>query len=184
MSTKLFLTLFICFILSSTTLSYGQDYRLLTVEDFKGEPTLPEPFLAQTQWRIGFSYQVNKVNGNFKLDFIVNLKLNDTASWIKKKSLRSSEHLQELLSHEQRHFQIGAIMQKDLLKTLRSYVYTDNYQQEVNQLFNQLFENYKRIELKYDRETRHMLDEVNQQRWNTLIEKAYQDGYLREDEII
>ena len=183
MRLKSCLFFFICFILTST-LSYAQGYRLLTADDFKGQPTLPDPFLAQTQWRIGFSYQVKKINGNFKLDFVVNLKLNDAASWIKKNSVRSPEHMQELLSHEQRHFQIGAIMQKDLLKTLRSYVYTDNYQQEANQLFNQLFENYKRIELKYDRETRHMLDKVNQQRWNTLIEKAYQDGYLRENEII
>lgn len=180
---KLCFFFFICFTLTSTLL-YAQGYRLLAAEDFKGQPTLPDPFLAQTQWRISFSYQVKKVNGNFKLDFLVNLKLNDAASWIKKNSVRSQEHMQELLSHEQRHFQIGAIMQKDLLKTLRSYVYTDNYQQEANQLFNQLFENYKRIEQRYDHETRHMLDKGNQQRWNALIEKAYQDGYLRENEII
>ncbi|MFC6101890.1 DUF922 domain-containing protein [Olivibacter domesticus] len=183
MSPKLSLILFICFIYASNIL-YGQGYRALTVEDFKGKPTLPEPFLAQTQWRIGYSYQVRNVNGHFTLDFVVNLKLDEKASWIKRNNIRNLEHMKELISHEQKHFQIGAIMQKDLLRTLRSYVYTENYKQEANQLFNQLFENYKRIELRYDNETRHMLDSVNQDRWNMLIEKAYQDGYLKESEII
>lgn len=183
MSLKLFVIFFICSILTSEIL-YGQGYRALTIEDFKGEPTLPKPFLAQTQWRIGYSYQVKKVNGSFKLDFVVNLKLDEKASWIKKNNIRNLEHMKELLLHEQRHFQIGAIMQKDLVRTLRSYAYTENYKQEANQLFNQLLENYKRIELRYDSETRHMLDRVNQDRWNILIEKAYQDGYLKENEII
>ncbi len=67
---KITYTILFLFIFSA---SYCQDYKKLSIDDFKGIPDVNTPYAAFTSWRISYKFKPSKQSN--KCDFLVTLKI-------------------------------------------------------------------------------------------------------------
>ena len=147
-------------------------YRLLSWDDFTGKPDKNSPYQANTSWGIFYGFKgVNFVEDTAKLTgFSATLKFDENKSWIKEGKQTAS-----LLKHEQGHFDIGLICQREIIKQISSTVFLkSDFQNKVKKTFSDTMEKYHLMQLKYDEETNHSQNQQNQDKWNDFIAKALQ----------
>jgi len=149
---------------------YSQQYRKLTLDDFIGQVEENSSRDAYTSWRVSYRYKPSQQQN--KYDFLVTLHFMSEKSWLRRDETTSSSYLQELLNHEQGHFAIGALMQQEVRRVLSEYTYTKNFKMEIDSLFREVAEKYKKMEINYDKETNHMKNKIAQLKWNSLFQKS------------
>lgn len=158
--------------------TFGQDviingvnkHRLLVWEDFTGKPDKRSEHEANTYWNINFGYQgVRFTNDTAKFTGLnVTLELNNSLSWIK-----NSKATPYLLKHEQGHFDLGVMCQKEILLQINMAVFLrSDYQKKIQTLFNTTLEKYRILGSRYDEETEHSKFVENQQKWNSFFADA------------
>jgi len=77
---------------------------------------------------------------------------------------------EELLNHEQKHFDISEIFARKLRKKLsQQQLNTKNYEHTVKRLYNETFESLNKFQDKYDHETHHGIDKETQAKWNKIV---------------
>ncbi|MBL7701650.1 MAG: DUF922 domain-containing protein [Ferruginibacter sp.] len=143
--------------------------RLLTWNDFKGEPDMNSSHDALTFWNIDYGLKNIRQKGDtMKIgEFTVTLSLEGDQCWIKpqKKSER-------LLKHEQGHFDIGLICQHEIINTLNNTVFFKaDFQQKINSIFSSLLNKYQSLGRQYDKETNHSINQQSQDTWNAFFDK-------------
>lgn len=143
--------------------------RLLTWSDFKGEPDMNSYHDALTMWNIDYGLKNIILKGDtIKIGVIpVTLSLNGNECWVKpqKKSDR-------LLKHEQGHFDIGLICQREIINTLNNTVFLKaDFQQKINSIFSSLLGKYHSMGQQYDKETNHSINQQSQDTWNAFFDK-------------
>jgi Bacterial protein of unknown function (DUF922) len=147
-------------------------YRLLTWDDFSGKPDKDSPFQANTYWGINYSFNGVDFAGDtakFK-NLAVTLKFDETKSWVKE-----GKQIPYLLKHEQGHFDIGLICQKEIIKAINNTVFFKaDFREKLRTIFTDTMKKYHLMQLQYDEETDHSKNEANQQKWNDFIAKALQ----------
>jgi hypothetical protein len=144
----------------------AQEYRQLNIKDFSGSPSLGSTSTAHISWYVNYRYKM--IQPSKKLVFSVGLFFNPSKSWFQTGSL-SDKYLIYVLNHEQMHFAIGEMMNREVKKSLSSFKYSKNYKAEIDSLFNLMKVKYNDLEKRYDRETKHSNDTVSQKKWDTYI---------------
>ena len=153
-----------------------QEYFKLSITDFQGTPDAKVSFLAHTQWRLNYRFNIKVLNETYTPEFIVVLKLDKEASWIKTNEIKK-ERLAYILNHEQGHFKIDAIAKKELLKQFQAFTYSKNYKAEADSIFQKVVMKYKTIEHQYDKEIHAAKDTVLQQKWDAYFEQSYRNDF-------
>ncbi|MBS7566186.1 DUF922 domain-containing protein [Mucilaginibacter sp. Bleaf8] len=150
-----------------------QLYRQLTPNDFAGNvPVGSEAYIAYTNCSVTMNYQANPGrNGYYQLAFDVQLVMNRNKSWMNRQRITSPEMMAEVLRHEQGHYQLAYLMRQEMQSALSQARYTNNYQAQVNEIFNHINQKYKQLNADYDEDTNHMLDRKQQNAWIDWLNK-------------
>jgi predicted secreted Zn-dependent protease len=75
-----------------------------------------------------------------------------------------------LLKHEQGHFDIGLICQKEIIDQINSTVFLKpEFPGKLQSVFNSILNNYRSLSLKYDEETNHSQNQAKQSTWNDFF---------------
>lgn len=143
--------------------------RKLQWFDFTGKPDNPSPFYAYTSWKL----KSRMGDVQFKNDsviiksFEVQLELDSVKSWVK-----TDKATDELLLHEQGHFNFGILCMNEIRATQKKMSFTlAKFQSELQELFRTHVKKYKDMEAKYDQETSHGKNKEQQEKWNTFFQQ-------------
>jgi hypothetical protein len=81
------------------------------------------------------------------------------------------EHPDEALNHEKRHFDICEIYARKIRQAILSNTFsTHNFSSKLEILFNKIVSEYRSEQSRYDRETKHSTDPVQQAKWSKMID--------------
>lgn len=139
--------------------------KSLTWNDFKGQPDYSIPHNASAQTGLSASFSWKIVKGEPQLQYKIYAIFNPLKSWVKpgKESLR-------LLQHEQLHFDISELTAREFRKYLSEQnIKPDKMQQKIDRKGELLKRKNKRIQDRYDRQTKHGTDLQKQEKWEIKI---------------
>ncbi|MFC6100291.1 DUF922 domain-containing protein [Olivibacter domesticus] len=165
------------FLLIFSLKTSAQEYFKLSITDFQGTPDAKVSFLAYTQWRLNYRFNITVLNKTYTPEFKVVLMLDKDASWIKTNEIKK-ERLAYVLNHEQGHFKIGAIAKKELLQQFQAFTYSKNYKAEADSIFQKVVTKYKTIEQQYDKEIHAAKDTVQQYKWDAYLEESFHKKFV------
>jgi|GEM_PF-3012169 len=124
-------------------------------------------YWANTVWAVYYKYKIV----SFRFD-TVKVELQTTRvlkgeSWV----LREKQS-DELLRHEQVHFNMGILFELEFKYEVASTtLFIDDYGQKVDSVFNAVLKNIMDLNVEYDNETHHMWNKSKQQLWKAKIEE-------------
>ena len=146
--------------------------KKLTALDFKGDPDPGSQYLARTYVKISYAYYDPKnciVPGKVKLTVDVNAVMSDR-SWMKTNMAKRWGQLEELLSHEQGHYDIFQLFAARLQRTMEKSCFNKkNYTWEIDSVYKSMNRFYDSLQLTYDAETNHMRNKEMQVKWKKKI---------------
>jgi len=141
---------------------YWNGNRKLKWEDFKGKPDNGTNLLAMTQAGIGYEFGCN--NGELRLKIYCYFNVNK--SWTKE------TESDELLEHEQVHFNITELYTRKLRKRLGEINDPCGKNvKEMDKIYRSNFEECARTQDLYDKETNHSTNKMKQREWEERITK-------------
>ena len=175
------LSLIMCFF--SLTTIYSQKIIVngkesigkLKWEDFTGDVDKNSKFQAFTFYDYKYSYRLKPLENNLVLveNFNTELELNPEKSWYLVKNAT-----EELLSHEQGHFNIGILATKELRKSIENKKFNKNtFKNEIQDLIRSIDKKYQELGVKYDKETSHSSDRIEQKKWDAYFKKELPELY-------
>ena len=141
----------------------------LTWEDFKGTPDYESENVALTNTSIQLEYGYDKTS----LEYSVKCRFDKTKSWVKIKN-------DEVLLHEQLHFDIAELYARKLRRQLRDYKFNaKTVAEDVNNIYMKIMEEHHSMQKLYDQETDHSRLEDRQAEWVKRIESFLGPGLTR-----
>lgn len=149
-----------------------QGNRRLTWEDFAGQVDKRSAFAAFTWWDMNYRYSSVQFNGDtaILMGLMIKLEFNSNRSWIKK-----GKESDNLLIHEQGHFDIGLLCLLDLMRTFDSTIFfRSDFATKPGLLFRTSLEKYQALSLKYDAETDHSKNQRRQIKWDLFLNNELQ----------
>jgi hypothetical protein len=147
-------------------------YRQLTVNDFKGTPHMNgDNGVAYTNCDVEFRYHVHAENNVYQLTFDVKVVMRKDKSWIDRSRIVSTEMLEQVLNHEQGHYNIACMEQEEILRVAARTRFDSNYQAEASALFDRIHTKYEQLNVDYDLDTQHMLDGKQQHSWDVYFQR-------------
>jgi hypothetical protein len=162
---RFFVTAFTILISITTTAQEGwirwEENKTLQWEDFAGKIDDSSKYDAECYAEVCYDYTFYGVDD---FEFSVYANFNKNTSWSKK-----DKQLPELLKHEQFHFNIAQFFAMKLKQEFENFVYTENYEEEILQLFNQKKNEYELIQRQYDEDTNHSLNKEKQKEWEDFV---------------
>jgi len=184
MKNSVLAVLLMCFIQVSfgqkkkTQIHWNKD-RALTWKDFKGRAKGSSPFHATTYGILKPGFEpITNTEYKFTLEVLFDSK----KSWVKK-----GKETDELLIHEQHHFNMFEIYARIFVKRLEesNALSGKKFSDNMNKTFQKIFKELIKLQDKYDKETDHSKNEEKQKEWNIKLEnmlKEYQ-GYAKREII-
>jgi hypothetical protein len=133
--------------------------RKLTVEDFQASVDSNSLAAAETNYRINFSY--DRADDTVKFD--ITTKFVKNGSWMRVRT-------DEILSHEQGHFDIAEIYTRKIRKAIlgKQFNYY-NFETEADSLYKIYEDSSNVIQELYDKETEHSGNTEKQIKWEKRI---------------
>lgn len=151
------------------TIKPNPTFPSISWEDFQADPAENSWFLAQIYWGVSYNTRVKETPSGFKVEVCAYCYINKARSWVK------SEY-DELLEHEQGHFNIGHLCALAFQKKVqRTKFDPKNYRQEVQRMYDENMREYCEMERNYDKETCHMMDSDMQRRWNNDLQEKLKE---------
>jgi hypothetical protein len=139
-----------------------QENRKLSWDDFQGKPDKDSPNAALTSSGIQADFSF----GSKGYSFSIRCRFNKNRSWVKIKT-------DNILSHEQGHFDITEIFARKFCKALREYRYNEKtVQQDLQKIYHDVLTEHQEWQVRYDRETNHSINREEQQAWERKIADA------------
>ncbi len=150
---------------------YYSNNNHLSWKDFTGKPDLKS--FAGAVTASGFAYNAN-ISGDADL---INIKVYIYTFFVKSHSWRKPSVTEDYyLQHEQHHFDISRLGAQEFSARLsKSKFNADNYQAQLDSIFNKTFNDYVALQERYDRETNHSIQKQMQLAWNQTIEKEVKE---------
>lgn len=151
--------------------------RPLTWSDFKGRGTDGSPVKAKTFTYMGYSSKVK----NGKFSYKVTCYFIPKQSWVSRGYLKQCSKAESayLLKHEQGHYDIARIIAREADAALAKLKRADKRTiKQARSTFMRYVNKLKTVQARYDRDTRHSLNNAGQSRWNAKIEKGLRQGYI------
>ena len=165
--------MFVLFILlapSVLTAQHPEQYKnwhadtLLSWQDFEGFPPIANPMNAQT--RSGIFYEADCQDGSFY--FQVYAVFDRHKSWARSGAGRTDE----LLAHEQLHFDITELFARKLRRDISELDMPCSYdEEELSAHYKKITTEWKATQKQYDLETNHGKDTKEQKRWRNEVAK-------------
>lgn len=166
------LAIFYLFVIHAQTNNSLQQRKKLTVQDYKGIINENEDYLARTYTTVSVQYHSPVVcSQKEKVKLMVETSVSvSNKSWMKVYKIRSRETLNELLSHEQGHYDISEVFATDLKKTLSGLCFDKaSYKKSADSVFQSRNRYYDGLQRQYDTETDHMRNKDMQLKWKRRI---------------
>jgi hypothetical protein len=139
---------------------------------FLAEPDEHSSFFALTATRWHYSYNASVRGNDLHINFKFSAGVDPDESWVKLNRLKGAESKRKLLNHEQGHVNINFLLLKDGEQKIRFQRYTvRNYKKSIQENANKVSAYYRDMQTRYDEETKHGSDDVNQARWDSLIQQ-------------
>ena len=148
----------------------------ITWNEFRGKPDNTCGFIAMTYSGIKLKYSYQTRNGVAAAKVEVCPYMDLSQSWYKKEHCNDST-----LVHEQRHFDITAIVTRQFIDDLKSRNFTmANFSSEIKKMHHQYLQKLAEMQRQYDGETLHGTIPDKQAAWNQQIfeevQKAMNNG--------
>ncbi|MFV0606105.1 MAG: DUF922 domain-containing protein [Niabella sp.] len=129
---------------------------------------------AITRTGITYSLTSNPATRSFTVQLYATM--HRKFSYIKKGVLKvAASGLENLLSHEQLHFDISELYARKAVRALSSKKFSKNYAKEINLIVQEFFNQAKQYQIQYDTETANGTNKTTQQDWNDRIRKQLQE---------
>lgn len=139
---------------------------------FLGEPDKNSPFYALTATRWHYSYHAKVRDKDLHIDFKFSAGVDPNESWVKLNHLKNAESKRKLLNHEQGHVNINFLLLKEGEQRIRFQSYTiKNYKKSIQENANKVSAYYRDMQVRYDKETKHGTDDLQQERWDQYIDE-------------
>ena len=151
--------------MAKDTLIWKQD-SALTKEDFKAKRQGGVPYPAYSAVTLYFYAKDKEGSLKFYIEAIF---------------LKSKSYMKEIspyaLKHEQIHFDIVELYARRMRKriTEKDFTKINNINKEIQKQYEKTWEDIKKEEYKYDKDTEHGMNSAKQQLWNESIEKQLQE---------
>ena len=157
--------------LAQTILIDGENTkRKLVWDDFSGKVDKSSEYKANTFWTLNYRFSGISFKGDTAIikGFESTLEFDKKFSWIK-----IGFDTPELLKHEQGHFDIGILCQKEFLQTVKTTIlFKSNFSETLQKLFKTVLKKYTEMGTLYDTETDHSKNTEAQIKWNSFFETA------------
>lgn len=167
------IALFILIIFATETNAQSytpQDIPQIDLSFFKG--SIPENTDYASMTFIDYSYRFaiegNARTNEFKVNLALKVTPNSTKSYFDISRVKS-EHVEQLLNHEQGHIVLGFIIGAKIEEALNACRYTKNYNKEIRANYKKFYTMYEKLQFQYDKETRHGADQNAQTKWNDKL---------------
>ena len=166
--------LFSLFIIPSSGFAQNRDEELLewnasqklSWNDYKARPDPESDAAASTTSYLGIEYNITSSSFDYK----IKSRFSKTRSW----GLHKTEYI---LSHEQGHFDIAEIFARKLNMKMSEYRFNKRtYQQDLNEIYNDILDEKEKLQNDYDKETNHSINKERQAEWLKKI-KVLLDQY-------
>jgi len=143
--------------------------RLLQWTDFKGTPNNSSPYFAYTAWKTNVKFSGVQFEGEkaFLNGFEMTVEFDGKNSWVKK-----GKETDELLKHEQGHFDVGVLYMQEVLQSMATANFTKaGYKDEFQTIIKDIHDKYVAMGDKYDKDTNHSIKKDEQAKWNAFFEE-------------
>ncbi len=143
--------------------------------DFTGKVDKKSTFNAFTSYKYKTNFGGIQAKGDSIIinGFEVTLELDQPNSWAKTEKVTD-----ELLEHEQGHFNLGILTMKEIIERVNQSKFTkDNFQNSIQKIMNEVSLKYREMGVKYDEETNHSIDKEQQQNWNIFFKSMLPELY-------
>jgi hypothetical protein len=143
--------------------------RPLTWDDFTGKPDKHSSWYAYTAWNLPYQFTGVAFKGDTAIlkGLTFDLELDPRKSWLKKGNETAA-----LLNHEQGHFNIALLLQKELVEGSQKITFFRNgYITRLTEFYGDLHKKYTLLNEKYDEETRHSQDMEQQAKWDLFFKQ-------------
>ena len=157
----LYLTfVFICFSFTQDdSLIFWQETNKLTWDDFKAKPSASSPYKAFTESEIKTEMSAK----NNEAHIIIKTFFDKNKSWVK-------DRTDELLAHEQLHFDITELWSRKFRQKLKGKTFSfKTFQKELNAIQSSIYKESKDMQIDYDKETQHSIVVASQKKWEKKI---------------
>ena len=144
--------------------------RQLQWSDFAGKPDENSVYFAYTAYSTKFKFDDVQFNGDKAIisGFEMTLEFDKNKSWVKK-----GKETEELLKHEQGHFDVGLLYMQEVLQKMTGANFTRaGYKEEFQKLISDIHQKYKDMGFQYDKETNHSIKKDEQKRWDTFFNES------------
>ncbi len=139
--------------------------RKLTWSDYKASPNPKSDAAATTSTSLSIDYHISASQFSYTIK-----------SWFSRSRSWGRHKTDYILSHEQGHFDIAEIYARKLHQRMSTYQFNkNNYQKELNRIYNEVADEKAAVQQQYDRETRHSIDEVRQAEWLKKISRMLEE---------
>jgi hypothetical protein len=150
---------------SKDTILWSPSYRLVW-SDFKGKAPVPSPYSAQSNCLYTLSSIPRFSTDTMYLTVRLHPCFTRDASWVESSSKQDS-----LLQHEQLHFDLCELYGRRFRKAISEKKFSLlDYDKELNSLFRQVWDDYRKAQDNYDAETRHGIITEMQETWRRTVE--------------
>jgi hypothetical protein len=145
---------------------YYSTSRPLTWDDFQEKPNMGN-FNAEIFTSIGYTENASIDKGVINLDMVMKIYLPKSDCWV-----RNRGRDDYALNHEQRHFDITKIVAEHFKQKISAMTLPpDNYDGNINVEYLETLRELHRMQMQYDKETRHGVDQYGQEQWNEKIDR-------------
>lgn len=158
------------------TLYYWQ--RKITVDDFSIKKTSSGRFAATIFTNMGYQSAVDMSSDTIYLDLQVKVSQVKGMSWILEESKTKF-----VINHEQTHFDITQLIAEKFKKRLQEEILPANdFDSRLQFLYLEYYRQINKMQTKYDNETEHGLNKIEQVRWEKYV-KDELSKYLKINKI-
>ena len=147
------------------TIEWKHD-RKLQISDFKAQPPADNPYAANINSGLSFSWGITHKPTGKELTYSVTSEMYPEESWIK-----ASKNTEYLLAHEQTHFNISELFARKLRKSLAEYQPNGNVETELKNMYRQIEKKRRQLQNKFDEATDHSENMDEEHRWRSMIQK-------------
>jgi hypothetical protein len=137
----------------------------LTWSNFKGSPDHSCDFIAMTYSGIKIKYEYRTKRGNTEARVLLCPYMDVNQSWYKPEGYNDPT-----LAHEQRHFDIAAIVANEFADELRKRKFRlETFREDMKALHKEYIQKLAEMQKQYDVETEHGIHQDNQALWNKRL---------------
>jgi hypothetical protein len=141
-----------------------QNETQLSWDDFKAEPDYGSATAAITASGISYSFAGTIKGDNISVTSNVSCYFHPHLSWVKMELASDN-----LLAHEQLHFNIAELYARKLRKRIASFNFSEELKKEMNRHYEDILVELKQFQSKYDSETDFSRNLEQQMLWQKKI---------------